>query len=340
MNKNPTIRDVARACGLSHMTVSNVLNNRPVVSEKTRTEVLETMKKLKFQPNAVARGLNRKSMNCIGVVLPNAYEAPTSHPYYLPVLNGIMSAAVSSRLDVIVYTGSLWTEEDSHSHPYLDGRSDGLVVVSPMIDSSLVSRLLERGCPFVCLGVYFAEPRVSCVCVDDGLSEMAVVEYLVKLGHRRIAMFQAETIHRWVDLRTDGYRMALKKHGLDIDESLILPGGIDEKTVIARLESLMAMEPSRRPTAICAANDQIALIVLLELARKGVQVPQEISVVGFDDITDAAPANLTTMRQPIQEMGYRAAEILTLFLADPTTPPIKEFFPTTLIERSTVGRTQ
>jgi len=307
------------------------------VSEKTRTEVLETMRKMNFQPNAIARGLNRKSMNCIGVVLPDAYQAPTSHPYYLPVLNGIMSAAVSSRMDVIIYTGSLWTEEDSHSQPYLDGRSDGLVVVSPAIDGTLVTRLLERNTPFVCLGAYFTNPRVSCVCVDDGPSEMAAVEYLVRLGHRRIAMMEGESVHRWVELRSDGYRMALKKHGIAIDESLILPGGFDETTVTPRLEALLALEPSKRPTAICGADDQIALVVLSELARMGVKVPEDISVIGFDDIAAAAPANLTTMRQPIQEMGYRAAEILNLFLADPTWSPIKEFYTTNLVERGTVA---
>lgn len=340
MNKAATIRDVARACGRSHMTVSNVLNNRDSVSETTRAVVLEAMKRLNFQPNAIARGLNRKPMNTIGIVLPNAYEAPTAHPYYSLLLDGIMGAAVALGTDVITYTGSLWSEGTEGLQPYRDGRSDGLLVISPAVDSSLVSYLIESQCAFVCIGDHYAEPEVSCVCIDDVHSQTVLVEHLISLGHRRIAMFDGENKVRCVGLRRDGYRNALLKHGIPIDESLILAGGFEESTIFPRLERIAGMDRSLRPTAICTTNDQMALVVLSGLATLGIQVPAEISVVGFDDVRGAAAGNLTTMRQPIRAIGYRAAELLTKLISDEGSPVCKQFFPTELIVRGSTASPQ
>jgi LacI family transcriptional regulator len=242
------------------MTVSNVLNNRRTVSDTTRAEVLEAMRRLNFQPNAIARGLNRKPMNTLGILLPNAFQAPTSHPYYSLVLDGVMEAAVARHTDVIIYTGSLWTEDGDSLQRYRDGRSDGLVVVAPPPDSNLLPALLDSHSPFVCIGDYVPLPGVACVYVDDVQSEKDLVEHVIALGHRRIAMLcGAADVVRCVDSRTEGYRQALAGHGILVDERLILRGGFEESTIRPRVEAIVAMPPSVRPTAICATNDRSPL---------------------------------------------------------------------------------
>jgi LacI family transcriptional regulator len=318
------------------MTVSNVLNDRGSFTEATRAEVLAAMQRLNYRPNAMARGMNRKPMNTLGVVLPNAFQAPTSHPYYSLVLAGIMDAAVELHLDVITYTGSLWTEGGSSIATYHDGRSDGVILVAPYWKGSLIPALTAADVSFVCIGDYFEQPEVSCVFVDDVGSEEMLVDYLVEQGHRRIAMLRGEEIVQCVGRRAEGYRRSLIKHGLEPKPSFDLRGGFEEGTIAPRVENLAALPPAARPTAICTTNDEMALTAVAVLRRIGLRVPEDVSVVGFDDTRDSGAAHLTTMRQPIREIAHRAACVLKGMLSGELEGPQKEAFETELVIRGSV----
>jgi DNA-binding LacI/PurR family transcriptional regulator len=335
MKRVPTIRDVAKECGLSHMTVSNVINNRRV-SEATREQVLEAVRKLNYQPSAIARGLNRKPMDTLGVVLPDASFSPMAHPFYGPVLDGIMSAAVTQQKDVTVYTGSLWHDGSEGIRRYRDGRSDGLLLMTSGVQTALINALLEVRLPFIGIGNYLDHPQIGCVSVDDVISEKRMVQYLISIGHRRIAFFSGNEPTYCVRQRREGYRRAHQDEGIAFDESLVLPGGFATH-IEERVTRIAGMPPAQRPTAICATNDEMGLLLLAEMARRGIRVPQEISVVGFDDIVGAAGADLTTMRQPLRKMGHKAALMLIDLLAGDVTEPQKEIFETELIVRGTTG---
>jgi DNA-binding LacI/PurR family transcriptional regulator len=334
MAKTPTIRDVARVCGCSHMTVSHVINNGSV-STKTRAHVLEAMRQLNYQPSAIARGLNRKPMDTLGVVLPHSYGSPMAHPYYAPVLDGIMSAAVFLNKDVTFYTSSLWHEGGEGLRRYVDGRTDGLVLLTPMGQRELVQALMHSPRPFVCVGPYWEELKFSYVCNDDAQSEMRRIEHLVNLGHRRIGFMCGHPEPEVRLPRDEGYRSALTSAGIAPDESLVWRGGFMRATVKRHVETIMDTPAAKRPTAICAYNDDVALTLIAELKNAGLDVPRDMSVMGFDDTYLAAEAQLTTMRQPLRDIGARAARMLVDILTGDINEPRRELFEAELIVRAT-----
>jgi DNA-binding LacI/PurR family transcriptional regulator len=336
MQRPPTIRDVARACGLSHMTVSNVMNNRPV-SEATRRQVLEAMRELNYQPSAIARGLNRKPMDTLGVVLPHSNQSPLSHPYYGPVLDGIMAAAVSLHKDVTIYTGSLWTEDGEGLRRYRDGRTDGLLLVTPLAQPSLVRALLDVRVPFVCIGAYPIEPDVRCISTNDAKAGREVVEHLAGLGHSRIGYYSIAEDGAFKGPRRTGYERAMSDLGLELPQSAMWFGGTNRARVRQCAAELASAPKNERSTAIYCFNDEIALTLIEELAALGLRVPDDLSIVGFDDIPAAASAGLTTQRQPTRDIGSHAAKVLTAILAGQDEEPRTVLFDTTFMIRSTTA---
>jgi DNA-binding LacI/PurR family transcriptional regulator len=315
------------------MTVSNVMNDRPV-SESARAQVLEAIRRLNYQPSAIARALNRKPMDTIGVVLPDASQSPMAHPYFGPVLDGIMGTAVTLHKDVTIYTGSLWNESSEGVRRYRDGRADGLVLITPMVQPELVKGLLEVNVPFVCVGRYRGDDRVSWIGIDEMRCSILVTQYLLQLGHRRIAMFLAEDKIRYFRMRREGYIQALQEWEVEPDEGLIMPGTISHGSVRGRVEMIASYPANKRPTAVIAFNDEMAFMILEELKREKLRVPEDISVVGFDDAAGAEDLGLTTIRQPLRKIGMRAAQLLVEHLRNPQSEPATEVVEAELISRS------
>jgi LacI family transcriptional regulator len=319
------------------MTVSNVMNNRPV-SEATRKQVLEAMRELNYQPSAIARGLNRKPMDTLGVVLPHSHQSPLSHPYYAPVLDGIMAAAVSLHKDVTIYTGSLWTEDGEGLRRYRDGRTDGLLLVTPLAQPSLVRALLEVRVPFVCIGAYPDEPEVRCVTIDEVKAARQHIGHLVELGHRRIGYFSIGEDTTFRGPRRRGFEQALQEAGIPFNPDYVWHGGTSRNRVRQSVGTLGAMPRDQRPTAVCCFNDDIAMTFIEELTAAGIRVPEDLSVVGFDDIPAAEQDGLTTTRQPMREIGARAAKFLTDLLAGEAGEDERTIsFDTELIVRKTTA---
>ena len=336
MQRAPTIRDAARACGLSHMTVSNVMNNRPV-SEATRRQVLEAMRELNYQPSAIARGLNRKPMDTLGVVLPLSHQSPLSHPYYAPVLDGIMASAVSMHKDVTVYTGSLWTEDGEGLRRYRDGRTDGLLLVTPLAQPSLVRALIEVRVPFVCIGAYPNEPEVRCISINDAKAGLELVEHLAGLGHKRIAYVSIGDETSWRGPRRLGFEAAMDRFGLAVDPANIWHAGSSRARARQHAEACATAPKDKRPTAIYCFNDDIAMGLIEELASLGIRVPEDVSVTGFDDVPLATAAGLTTQRQPMRDIGAHAAKVLVDLLAGQAEEQRTVYFDATLTIRTSTA---
>lgn len=336
----PTIKDVAKASGVSPATVSYVLNDGPKrVKPHTRERVLRTMREMNYHPSAVARGLSRKRMNAIGVVFPNEFSSLVANPYVGPLLEGILEVATRRHQNVTLFTGQLWSDTE-HSLPvYADGRCDGMVLISPPEQSDIVSGLLNRQVPFLLVGTTSEDSSVSSVDIDNCHAAHRLVSYLLKQGHRRIAYIGGDKTMQSSRLRHEGYRRALEEAGIPYRAELAPEGRYRKESGAERATSLMDLPREDRPTALFCGNDEMALSTILALRSRGIAVPHDVSVVGFDDIAAAAtsiPA-LTTIRQPVRLLGERAAEILISTIDERPSEGQKDFLYTELILRESVA---
>ena len=327
-----TIKDVARLSGVSTTTVSEVLNKgwRPVHSE-TRKRVLEAAQSLDYLPNALARGLVGKKMNTIGVVFSH-WNAPHASPFILGALLGVLSLSGLRKQNTMLfnldYTG--WADR----LPELcDGRCDGLLLMVPPEDCFLPEVLLRRKMPCVLLGAQDPSGQAPSVDVDNFRAAFQMTNTLLQMGHRRIAFvrpaFLENSASSFSRERYDGYRQAL------LAAQSYDPAIADMTWEAA---ATLALDSSR-PTAFFCLFDTLALRLIEHLQCQGVRVPDDVSVVGFDDIPLAALSRptLSTVRQPINQLGERAAELL-LALIEGTLPiGHRELLPTEVVLRESTA---
>jgi DNA-binding LacI/PurR family transcriptional regulator len=335
-----TIKDVAKASGVSSATVSYVMNGQGGVGEETRRRVLDAVRELNYHPNAVARGLLTRRMNTLGVVFANMEDSPIMNPYFGPVLDGIVAVAKKRHQNTTLFTGDTESEVGRNVPIYCDGRCDGLLVIAPMQGTDLIGALVDRQFPFVVVSESFDHPGVSCVNIDDRESARTLVNHLLDQGHQRIAMVGGYMGARCTPLRILGYREALAAAGVPFDERLVQPGTFHPDTAAPCVEYLMSLPAASRPTALFCANDELAVASIAALHRLGFHVPSDVSVAGFDDISAAATAipPVTTMRQPLHLLGERAVEMLLDQLDGASPAGRKELLPTQLVVRLSVSQ--
>jgi LacI family transcriptional regulator len=338
-----TLKEVAAEAGVSMMTVSAALrgaaDDKYPVAEATRERVHAAARKLRYFPSAVAQGMRGRRINALGVVLINPEARLQGDAYVCGVLDGIISVANAEGQNTTLFTGRRWSSAAESLPVFCDGRTDGLIILSPSPDSDIVSALLEAGLPFVLISGQSDDPRVSSVDIDHIAPTGALVAHLLGLGHRRIAFLPGRAASRSARMRHEGYRAALETAGVPYDPALVLPGFYSIASGMERVERLLGLPAAARPTAICCGNDQIAIGALRALAAAGVRVPDDISVTGFDDIPEAAALAppLTTIRQPLEAMGRRAARLL-LDTIDAGSPlGVRELLPTEIVYRRSVA---
>lgn len=329
-----TIRDVARESGVSVATVSYVINNgpRPVKAE-TRQLVLETMERLGYHPSAVAQALVRGRVNTLGILFGKVEPAIVTNEYVTSVLRGVMVVAAWSGYNVTLYTQP-WTDGATSAPPFKDGRCDGVVILAPLRDSDMVESLTRLNIPLVVISASDDLPDGALsVDVQNAAGAMLATNHLIELGHTRIAHFMGEERQASVPERRHGFCQAMAAAGLEVPPEYLVRSAYNAPSGFAAAQRILTPRPEpgcsnkppfgytaargvlalpQRPTAIFAGNDGIALGVLEAARELGIAVPDELSVVGFDDIPAAAlvsPA-LTTIRQPLAEMGERATQML------------------------------
>lgn len=327
-----TINDIAKAANVSKATVSYVLNDKPGVSEKTRRKILQIIKELNYFPNAVARGLAGKTIGMLGLVIPDITDM-----FYASIIRGVEQAANSFH-----YTLNLCT---THADPekerevvdlFTSGRVDGLIVMTYHLQKDYLAALKERSIPFVFIDSPIEDESIYTVIVDNKKAGYTATEYLINAGHREIAFIHGSRDAWDNDYRFQGYCQALRDHGLVLRNHLIKTGDFQRFEGYQAAKGLLIS--SQRPTAIFAANDQMALGVLHAASELGLKIPEDLAVIGFDDIEAAAlvdPA-LTTVSQPTLEMGKKAVELVVALINGKKPLPRKILLQTSLIERETV----
>lgn len=329
--KKPTIYDVAERSGISISTISRVLNNPEKVNPETRATVLDAIDKLGFVPKAEARARALSKTSRIGVITP-FFTAPS----FVQRLRGVASALAASNYELVIYTvdSSNRLQEYFSSIPFT-GNLDGLIVMSLSIPKKDAKRLIEHGIETVL--IEYSHPELNCIEIDDFRGGQMVAEHLLSKGHRRLAFVGDKESHDYeihpAGLRLKGFQQALKNANIKISNEYIrLFENTHENAMQATRELLNLPTP---PTAIFAAADIQALSVLKVTRELGVKVPEQLAVIGFDDIDSAEFMDLTTIRQHLDESGKLAVELLLSHIADPSRPPQHVSIPLNLIERQT-----
>ena len=314
-----TIADVAARAAVGTSTVSRVLNGGQV-SGRARTRVLAAIDELGYRPRASARSLAGGATGALGLVIPFF-----THPSAVERMRGVLAAVDAGGYDLMVCNVATPAQRDEYlgARAALD-RSDGLLIVSLPPRDEEVDALARAGVPAVLLDCF--HPRLPCLRTDDVAGGLLATRHLVELGHERIAFVGDRTDPGFgfvsSDRRRDGYRRALRDAGLRVRREL-QKAGPHGRLVAHRLtrELLSLPEP---PTAIFAASDTQALGVLEAAGAEGFAVPDDLSVVGFDDLEVAAYVGLTTVHQPLEESGRRAVERLVAALREEDSDPYEE----------------
>jgi LacI family transcriptional regulator len=336
MSKQVTIRDIAREAGVGLGTVSRVINNSPLVSEATRKRVLNVIDKLNYVPSATARRLSLGKTLTIAVIVPFF-----TRPSAIERLRGIESALVESEYDLNIYNVETVTRRDicMREIPRRE-RADGVLIISLSPRDADIPYLVNANVPIVLIDANHPSLiSLNRVIVDDVKGGQVATQHLIDLGHRQIGYISdlLESPFNFTSslYRYQGYRSSLQAAGIQFQSEYQRQSehGRYEAHRLAT-EMLQLPEP---PTAIFAASDTQALGVLEAARDAGLQVPGDLSVIGYDDIEIAEYLGLTTMRQMLFESGKRGVELLLEAMLEGSDYSISEVMPTELIIRSTTG---
>lgn len=318
-----TLTDVAAHAGVSKVTASVVLNGSKSgtrVSPATRQRILDSAAALRYHPNAVARGLARGRMNLLSVLFGRVTGSVVFNPYASLVLKGVLDSLSGTPFDVVL-SSRPWKAADVSAAPFRDGRTDGVIVVSPFTDSDMVSGLAALDVPLVVVSWTPQGNAVPYVDVDNARGAALAVKHLIELGHTRIAHLGGDENYASAPLRREAYRAALAAHGIETRPRYILPGSYTGSRAAEGMLTLLALpEP---PTAVFAANDAIAKLAMEAAKEAGVRVPDQLSIVGFNDTGygEMIDPPLTTIHEPLQEMGAAAARLLVDMLEGRPSAP-------------------
>ena len=305
-----TLETVAEHAGVSPSTVSRILNGTAEVSDEKRAAVHKAIAKLGFVPNPVARGLAGGRTLSIGV-LTQAIDSP----FYGAALRGIEVALGAAGYSPLFMSGHWNADEEARCIDALRSRRvDGLIVLTGRLSDSAL-RSVARSLPVVVTGRALKASNLVSLDFDHREGARQATRHLIELGHRRIAFIGGVAEHPDAVEREQGYRSALETAGLRFDPALVVPGAFTEHSGVQAVERLL--DGRTRFSAIFAANDQMALGAALALYRCGKRVPDDVSLVGFDDVAASmyAVPPLTTVHNPIQEIGELAARAMLALLA-------------------------
>lgn len=336
-----TIYDLAREAKVGIGTVSRCLNNHPAVAPETRARVLAVMKRLNYHPHAYAQRLASKRSNTISCIIPYF-----TNYFFVQVLQGVQDKAGELGIDLILYGVNHPEQADYYLRRSLNrGHVDGVMFFSMKFPESFVARFQQMQLPLVLVDTM--HPQFDSIRVENREGALMAVRHLIGLGHRNIAMINASLQTQPAQARLEGYRAALEEADLGFTQDRVFissigkQDGFNREAGRASMQELLRDPKNRRDiTAVFVASD-VQAIGALEVARElGVRVPEDIAIVGFDDIELATHSGLTTMRQPMHEMGELALEKLMARVKEPQARPTLTSFMPELVIRTTCGATR
>ncbi|MCL4520472.1 MAG: LacI family transcriptional regulator [Firmicutes bacterium] len=326
------MKDVAKEAGVSLSTVSNTLSGNVRVTEDTRKRVVEASQRLNYQKNGIAADLKSKTMRTIALIVDDL-----AGPFFSQFIQGIQRVALDNRYDVVAC--SALGQKDSMGVKFLqERRASGAIVFASDIAEDLLIDSARRGLPIVAIDRMIANDHLVSIAVDNFQGGYLATKHLIDLGHKHIAYIAGSNDSVDDHQRFLGFQRALAEHGLSPHFDLRISGDFTENGGYRAIKTLVAQKDL--PTAIFFANDEMAIGGLRALAAEQISVPQDVSVVGFDDIVLAryVSPGLTTVRQPIYEMGALAMNILLTSLLGSSPKTTVHKLPCELILRDSCQR--
>ena len=334
--KRATIKDVAAAAGVSYQTVSRVINDQPGVIEATRERVLQAIEMLGYRPSLAARSLPRRRTNIIGLIIPYSADYLFRDPHLLAQISGIDAEANANGYNVLLSTaGDSGSGLEAYERFVRNQFADGALVIETASAQPGSELLAEQDYPFVGLGYGEGTWCNYFVHANDRDGARDATRHLLQSGHRRIGIINGPSIGAVVAMekRLTGYQQALAEAGLSFDPALMVYGDYTRAGGAAAAQKLLQL--AQPPTAIFALNDRMAMGAIRAIHQTGRRVPEDIAVVGFDDVYTALDFNppLTTVRQPSKEIGHVAAQMLFNLIAGESLPAHEVVLPAEVIIR-------
>lgn len=327
----PTMEDVAARAGVSRALVSLVMRDSPKVSEHRRRAVLEAAKDLGYQPHIMARSLASRTSNIVGVMVSDLRNA-----FFADVVEGMDAAAQEAGLELILNTGRRSAvRERAALESLLSFRPGGIILLSPVLPAAAIREAAQQG-PVVLVSRTSTIAEVDTVNDDGETGAALAVDHLVSLGHRRIVHLDGGGAFTSA-ARRKGYRQAMERHGL---EPMVVPSEHTDSAGLAAVQKLLNLfSRNNFPTALVCGNDFNAVGAMSALEEAGLRVPEDVSVVGYDNTSLAALRHvaLTTIDQPRNQMGRLAVEALTERVRDGRTEPVRRRLQPCLVVRSTTA---
>lgn len=314
--RSVTIIDVAKVAGVSVSTVSRVINNKDDVSEETYHRVNQVITELGYAGSLAARSMRSHQTDVIGMIMPDVDD-----PFSIEVMRGVNRAIIEESYDLLIYTNGEIRKNNSATweQQYVallnSNVTDGVIIVTPMADR------FSSASPVVSIDPNRNNPTGPAVISTNYHGALEAAEYLIKLGHRRIGYIGGRQDLLSAVRRQQGFEDAFKAADIPLDPDLIVPGDFSAETGFEQANKLLSLDTP--PTAIFAANDQSAKGVFLAAEARNLRIPDDLSVVGYDDIPEAAYLDLTTVNQHINHMGYIGTQMLfTLIRGEELESPV------------------
>jgi LacI family transcriptional regulator len=336
MSERLTLEKIGELAGVSRATVSRVINDHPGVRPQVRQHVMEVIKETGYQPHSAARSLASNRMNLISLVIPTAIQSLFTDPYFPRLIQGVSQVCNAND-----YTMSLFLlhseDEEKRLYPRVLNRGylDGVILASFNKQDPLIARLENNNMPFIMIGRPDESSQASYVDVNNEAGAHAAVSHLIRRGRKRIATITGRLdMSSGID-RFSGYKNALEERGIPIDDNLIVEGHFSEVEAYNGMLELL----QHKPDAVFVASDGMAFGALRALRTANISIPDEVAIVGFDDLPPSATSDppLTTVRQPVQRMGVLATEMLLDIINEGMEPPRRIILPTELVIRQTCG---
>jgi LacI family transcriptional regulator len=334
-----SIKDIAKRAGVSVSTVSRALNNYPDVNPQTREKIIQLARELNYFANAAAKSLVQKRSYTIGVFFGDQMNSGFDHPFFLEVISAVREVAGNAGYDLLIFTNSN-KNRATYTTLCRERGVDGVFLIltgeGKKKNEQLVE-LQESGIPCVAIDLPLEGERCSYVESNNYLGAKKAVNYLLGLGHKKIAFIGGDEIGKLSFDRLYGYKAGLSEGGIEIDSDLVNLGYFSEEKTKEATKTVL--NKHKDITAFFVASDSMALVVIETLTEKGYRVPEDISVMGFDDIKEASqhrPA-LTTVRQSKYEMGSEAIHLLMKIIDEATYRPYPVVVPCELIIRETTA---